>query len=114
MGIHDHGEGGHDDTVHDHGDILDDGENIACADGADASDHPPAAKIDDEDHGQIEQQHGKRHQDAHGDVAANDVLGHDVGSLVDPLMLPFLGVKGADDADATQTFPHDGVLLVDV
>lgn len=76
--IHDDGERGHDNAVHDHGDILDDGENVARAHAADAVDHAPAAEIDDEQGGDVQKQRGKRREQAHGHIGTDDVFCHDV------------------------------------
>ena len=112
--IHDDGERGHDNAVHDHGDILDDGENVARAHAADAVDHAPAAEIDDEQGGDVQKQRGKRREQAHGHVGADDVLRHDMRGVRNAAVLALFRVERADDADAAQALAQQGVLHVDV
>ncbi len=114
MREHDNSKGRHDNAVHDHGHILRDGENVARADAAGVMHHLPAAEIDNEQYRDVQQQCCQRQQRAHGDVAADDVFGHDVRGLGDALVLMRFGIECADDADAAQTLAHDAVLLVDV
>ena len=114
MGEHDNAKGGHDHTVHDHGDILNDGKDVARTDTAGSADHLPAAEIDDQDDCKIQNKRGDRQQRSHGYVAADDVFRHDMRCVRDAVMLVLFGIEGADDTDAAQALAHDAVLLVDV
>ena len=114
MGEHDNGKGRHNDAVHDHRNILDDGENIARADAAGAAYHPQTADINDQHRRDVEQEHCHRRDHAHRHVRLDDVLRHLMGGVGDAVMLMGFGIKCADHADAAQTFAHNAVLLVDV
>ena len=111
MREHDDVVGDRNDCPQDDSDILDHGEDVAgCQAGAPL--HADAAQQHYQQRHDIQHKDGRRVDDSHADIGADQVVGHRAGGPGHFFMGLVLPVEGTDHADAAQPFPHQVVLPV--